>query len=58
MKGPRRTERQQYPKQTREIRHQPSIHRRYGTTAYGGRDADDKGEDGLHDEHSQGTSVK
>ena len=57
-KGSRRTRRQQYPKQTRAIRHQLSIHRRYRTTTYGYRDADDEGEDGLHDERPQGAGVK
>ena len=41
-----------------ERRDQSSICRRYGTTAYGYRDVDDEGKDGLHDECPQGVGVK
>ena len=51
--GLRRTRRQQCPEQTRVTSYQSSIRRRYGTTTYGRRDADDEGEDGLHDERPQ-----
>ena len=52
------TKRQQCLEQTRATRHQPSIHRRYGITAYGCRDVGAEGEDELHDEHPQGAGVK
>ena len=52
------TKRQQCLEQTRATRHQPSIHRRYGTIAYGCRDADDEGKNGLHDERPQRAGVK
>ena len=52
------TKRQQCLEQTRATRHQLFIYRRYGTTAYGCRDEDNEGENGLRDECPRRAGVK